>query len=85
MTVTNTLIPTSGVHIIETYSPVGFNVARYDTEGFTSDGRWFPTLTKAEEYARQLKNMAWRCNACGEMSAEPYCPQCGAPPEILSE
>lgn len=54
MSITRELIPTNGVHIIETYGPVGFNVARYDAEGFTSDGRWFPTLVKAEEYARKL-------------------------------
>ena len=50
-----TLIPTNGVHIVETYHPKGWNVARYDHEGFTSDGRWFPTREKAEIYARRLE------------------------------
>jgi hypothetical protein len=48
------LIPTNGIHIIETYYPSGYNVARYDAEGFTADSRWFDTLKKAQDYARQL-------------------------------
>jgi len=50
----DTLIPTNGVHIVETYYPAGYNVARYDAEGFTADSRWFETVEKAREYARHL-------------------------------
>ena len=52
---TDNLIPTNGVHIIETHYPKGFSVARYDREGFTSDGRWFETLDKARAYAAKLQ------------------------------
>jgi len=53
--VTKALIPTSGIHITETYYPAGFTVARYDAEGFTSDNRWFQTLPRAQAYAAMLK------------------------------
>ena len=52
---TDNLIPTNGVHIIETYHPKGYSVARYDAEGFTSNGRWFETREKAQAYAASLK------------------------------
>lgn len=52
---TKDLIPTNGVHICETYYPAGFQVARHDAEGFTSDLRWFPTMEKAEAYAATLR------------------------------
>lgn len=51
---TNTLIPKNGTWITEAHSPAGFYVAKYDHEGFTSDGRWFPTLEKAQAYARSV-------------------------------
>lgn len=51
---TDTLIPTDGVHISEAQYPKGFYVARYDSEGFTSAPRWFPTREAAEAYARKL-------------------------------
>ncbi len=50
-----TLIPANGVHITEGEYPKGFYVAKYDAEGFTSAPRWFPTMAKAQEYARTLK------------------------------
>lgn len=50
----NDLIPVNGVHIIPTEYPKGFNVAKYDAEGFTSEGRWFPTLEAAKAYAAKL-------------------------------
>lgn len=49
------MIPTNGVHIVETYHPRGFNVAVYDHEGFTSHPRWFETWAKAENYAASLR------------------------------
>jgi hypothetical protein len=54
------LIPTNGVHIIETEYPRGFNVARYDADGLTSSGRWFETLEKARAYAKAISNAAPR-------------------------
>lgn len=51
---TKPLIPTNGIHISESFYPKGYTVARHDHEGFTSDGRWFPTLEKAQAYAQQL-------------------------------
>lgn len=51
---TTDLIPTNGVHIVETYYPKGFSVARYDREGFSADGRWFETREKAEAYAAKI-------------------------------
>lgn len=54
MKLTKDLIPTNGVKIVETYFPKGFSVAKYDHEGFTSDGRWFETMEKAETYAAKL-------------------------------
>jgi hypothetical protein len=55
MQTTLDLIPANGIHIIPTYSPVGFNVAIYDEQGFTSQGRWFSTLDKAQAYAAKLE------------------------------
>lgn len=49
------LIPTNGVFISESFYPKGWFVARYDAEGLTSDGRWFPTLEAARAYATTLK------------------------------
>jgi hypothetical protein len=54
--ITTALIPTNGVHIVETAYPHGFNVARYDHEGLTSEGHWFKTLAEAEDYAAKLKS-----------------------------
>ena len=51
---TKDLIPTNGVHITETQFPKGFQVAKYDADGFASDNRWFPTMEKAEAYAAAL-------------------------------
>ena len=48
------LIPINGVHITEAEYPHGFYVAKYDAEGFTSAPRWFPSLDKAKEYAKQI-------------------------------
>lgn len=52
--ITNSLIPTNGVHITEGEFPKGFYVAKYDAEGFTSAPRFFPTLEKAQAYAQQI-------------------------------
>jgi hypothetical protein len=49
------LIPTKGVHITEAYHPKGWYVAKYDTEGFATAPRWFPTREKAEAYAATLR------------------------------
>lgn len=51
---TKDLIPTNGIYVTETYGPKGWQAARYDAEGFTSDGRWFPTLQAATDYAHRL-------------------------------
>ena len=51
---TKSLIPTNGIHITENQNPNGFYVARYDGDGFTSAPRWFPTLEKAQAYAKQI-------------------------------
>lgn len=51
---TKDLIPTNGVYVTETYHPKGFSAARYDHEGFTSQGRWFSTREAAEAHARKL-------------------------------
>jgi hypothetical protein len=53
-TVSRDLIPTNGVHITKSCAPAGFYVARYDSQGFTSNGRWFPTLDHAREYAERV-------------------------------
>ena len=50
-------IPTNGVYITENSNPKGFYVAKYDTYGFTSAPRWFPTLREAEAYARRLNTI----------------------------
>jgi hypothetical protein len=50
------LIPTSGVHITAGKYPKGFYVAKYDAEGFTSATRWFPTIERAQAYARELRS-----------------------------
>lgn len=52
---TKLLIPTNGIHITETQYPRGFQVARYDAEGFVSETRWFATHDKANAYATQLR------------------------------
>lgn len=52
---TTTLIPTNGIHVTETFYPKGFQVARYDGAGLTSDLRWFPSQEKANAYARTLE------------------------------
>lgn len=54
-TLTQDLSPKSGVRIVETYYPKGFNVAKYDADSFASDGRWFETLAAAEAYAEKLE------------------------------
>ena len=51
---TNALIPTNGIWITETYSPVGFQVAEYDARGFAWKPRWFQTFVKAQAYAWQI-------------------------------
>ncbi len=51
---TSQLIPTNGTHISETQFPKGFLVASYDAQGFATAPRWFPTMDKAQAYARQL-------------------------------
>lgn len=51
---TKDLIPTNGVHITDTYYPAGFQVAKHDAEGFTTEPRWFETMEKAEAYAAKL-------------------------------
>lgn len=48
------LIPANGIHISETYFPSGWQVARHDHEGFTSENRWFATREKAQAYAQQI-------------------------------
>ena len=55
---TEVIIPTNGVWIVRTYGPIGFSAAIYDHEGFTSQGRWFDTLAKAQAYADSLKTKA---------------------------
>lgn len=49
------MIPERGVHITKSDYPVGFYVARYDADGFTSAPRGFQTLDKAQAYATTLK------------------------------
>ena len=51
---TTALIPTSGVFITQTYFSKGFQVARYDHEGLTSQVRWFTTAESAQAYAMKL-------------------------------
>ena len=55
METTKALIPTNGVHVTKTYYPAGFQVARFDAAGLTSDIRWFQTKEKAQAYAATLK------------------------------
>lgn len=54
MNLTKDLIPTNGVKITESIFPKGFFVAKYDAKGFTESNRWFPTMDKAEAYAKSL-------------------------------
>lgn len=54
---TRALIPTDGVFVTETRYPHGWQVARYDHEGFTSDVRWFryECLGEAKGYRDRLE------------------------------
>lgn len=56
----NDLIPTHGVHITETFYPVGYLVGMYDPDGLISDQRWFDALDKAKIYAATLAAKAFK-------------------------
>jgi hypothetical protein len=55
MTTLDTLIPTNGVHVTESYFPKGWLVGRYDNRGFISDQLWFATRPEADTYADDLR------------------------------
>lgn len=60
---TKELIPTNGVFVTETDYPKGYQAGSYDTCGFISESRWFPTLDKAEVYAAKLEGKLCRSNS----------------------